>query len=532
MNAENKILLALVFLGLTVFAFNLLFLPNWSFVDASTHLRVVQRMLSGEPFELVAGDLFPFWYFVTAGFFSVFSFIPRVLWSHVWALVVFLPSLALMYSISKRLFSRHWLFALGFFLGNWWVLNFSSIAYIEPFLGLQVLLFFWLYLREKSSEGNSHLNYFSMLAVVLSLALTKLTGLALAPLLFFLMLFLFWRKTRSWQYPLLCGFGFFLAVFSFSKFLLNDSKAVFLVGLVQSTLWQFGRFLLNPFGWMPKFRELIFAVLNFPPNKCLNQLWFGANLELVQGIFFYLFLPLVLCAVFGFWNALKGKKPEWIAIALTTLLGFGIVLSQWLARTTYILPRYTIPVWGLLGLVFTKGYTSLKSEKLKKVVFASLALYCIYSFAYTGFSTYRYWKTEQAFEPGLNFVESMPSGNFAVSYVPSHRIDWFEGKEAIGGWQTINLNDLNRLGQQFKEKKIDFVFIGCYREQFSPTLFHALADRNRAKLLYKDNCSQVWRVQDYNFAIDSKELIEEITKPKRGGGTSVVGAPSAVDECH
>ena len=228
------------------------------------------------------------------------------------------------------------------------------------------------------------------------------------------------------------------------------------------------------------------------------------------------------------------KEREWVAVALVALLGFGVVLQQWLSLTKYVLPRYTVPVWGLLGLLFAKGYYSLDNKAIKKIVFVSFALFCLYSFAYTSYSTYRYWRVERAFEPGLGFVQGMQGkAVFAVSYVPAARIKGFDGKSVVLGkfWRA---RDLNELGLMLKKDRVTHVFIGCYRERFSPRVFRKLADYNRVELIYRDDCSQVYAVQDYNFALEdlNAETITATTGTELEGATGSPDAPKALDECH
>lgn len=372
-----------------------------------------------------------------------------------------------------------------------------------------LLGFFLAFLREQQAKKSSWKNYARMGLFIGVLATTKLTGLALAPVLLLLVVALDYSKRKSFQHTLIYFFVVALIVgCCWEGGYSGDGKASQLISIASGGLWNAGRLVLNPFRFAEQFQRTVLTVFNFPPNDCLNQLWFGENLELVKGAFFYLFLPFMGTTLFGFKKAFESKEIQWIAIALVALLGFGIVFYHFLVMSEYILPRYALPVYGLLGLVFTKGFISLKTEKLKRIVFVSFALYCAYSFAYSANSTYRYWQVDQAFDPGLRFVEEMPGeASFLISYVPAGKINLMDGKSTISVGRA-------RAGQQPSH-----AFIGCYREQISPNLISG-------ELLYSDDCSQVWRVDSIKVpATDwgEKEL---------GAGNANENISRLLDECH
>lgn len=528
MNVDNRIPALLILCGLCVFLFNVFFLPDWSFVDANVHLNVVKRMMAGEPFKLVAGDLFPAWYHFALGFFLLTG-LPVWAWNKALALLVFSASMLILYTISRTVFPGRFLLPLAFFVGNWWVLNYSSISYIEPFLGVLLLLFFGFFLREVKGLGRSWLNCGAMLCLIAVLALSKLTGLAFAPLLLFLMVGLYFHKTEDFSGSVFLFFIVTVLLFSVwdAAGLGADGKARSLVNAVNKTAWNAGRFVLNPFRFAEQFQRAYLAVLNFPPNDCLNLAIFGGNLELVKGFFFYLFLPFAACIAYGFKKALFSREIEWVVVALIVLLGFGVIFQQWLELARYILPRYTLPVWGFLGLLFCKGYFLLRDERIRGVVFASFVLFCVYSCAYASYSTFRYFEVDVAYSPALSFVDGLPEGaRVAVSSLPGSRVSLMEGKTLVKV-RDVLAKDFNALGFYLGENAAGYVFIGCYREALRPADFNALSGYGRARLLFLDSCAQVWEVLDYNFDVPNHQKVEA-RELSAGAGA----APRLLDECH
>lgn len=148
-NKGKALLMGIIIAGLSVFVFNLFFLPETSFQDAIFYLNLTKNVMEG-------GTLlypFPVKFYLTAVFFTITG-LPIEQFSKLVPFLISLFYFVLLYKISRQLFKVHWLFPLAFALSCYWILNFFTINYNGPLVALFVLAFCYLYLIEsKDARG-------------------------------------------------------------------------------------------------------------------------------------------------------------------------------------------------------------------------------------------------------------------------------------------------------------------------------------------------------------------------------------------
>jgi len=489
-NKENKAFLFLVLIGLFTFAACALFIQNINFTDGSTHLLTVEDVIENKDTGYLPKFYdFPVYYLYLIGMFALFGLGVNIFVAKIATVVLFITSITAFYFLSKQVFPKKWPLPLAFLCTNYWVLVFSSVNYVGILLMFWVISFFYLFLIEY--KGNSsNWNYAFMLVFALLGAFTKQAGTYYFPFLMISMLVLFFVK-RKLSYKT-AGLAFLVGIPVVARFVfISSKKFAIVVGMFSTYTTSLIEFLQLDFvvslvrikrGWLELFR--------FPSNVCLNQKIFGKLILPVQLLFLFVTTGVLLPYLYGFYKSFKSKERFWIPVALLSFLGCLTFIGDVISRSWFILPRYIIPVFPLIGLVVAKGFEEIKNKPVKKVLVGLFVIYCVYSVVYTLYLANYYRGVNSSFEPAALYIEGLPAD-----------------KEVCGQGYTIIW------GRHFISKKVggcrheikDYIWASCYKEQMDWIYLRKLEDLNKIVTVFEDSCNSVFKVNDFNLYIENYE---------------------------
>lgn len=541
---------ALLVLGVAAYLFNVVFLPNVAHIDARLYVSWSREIMQGGMPDIP----FPLQPVLVAMFFTVIP-LPLFPFVKLFNVLLFFGTLLSVYFTGKLFLKRHYLLPVVFFCSSYYVLTFFAVNYIDPLVTFFVALFTYLFLKENSTQGIELTHFIGMALIILLMALTKLSGLALAfPMALFGFCLLL--KKRGFREKSIATIAIALLIFSaIGIVLLSEPKNSFerIANKPGTVLTGFSRMPSKGFeDYAAQAKNIYFALLRFPSNKCLNQLVFGSWLPLAELGFVLVTLPLVLLA-FASIFILRLKKLEHLFLFSICFLGLLIVFNDLVGLHEQIVARQLIVCLPALALLFSKAFNSLDRDFVKKIVFASLAVFCVYSFAYSSFTSFYFQQPLRLYEDSFEFVSGLPAGGKCYWSGTGH-VDRglnCQGGAIVAGSEYANnityyydipttsqhrrVESLVELGELFKVKRVTHLFVGCYKERFDLGIARFLEERGKLELVYGDDCANIFEVVDYNFSsLDSRA--EEIEMGLVFDASEVEGAEveivRAVDECH
>ena len=536
----------LLILGILVFIHNWVFLPITSLIDSRLYLSWAQQIAAGQMPNPSNDISFPLQPRLVAGLLQFFN-LPDLLVVKFYCLAVAFLTFFVLLWLCFFVLKKYKFLPLLVCLAYYWVSVYFAVNYINPLVTLLVVIFLLVFLYQSREEPNPFY-LIAMLFLLILLPFTKLTGLALTPLLLFFTALLYFKK-KAWHYLAVIAMfalGLFIKFFS-STGSHRLTNMVLTYSQIPEAFARHG--LMDLF---LQFKRAYFAVFRFPSNDCLNQLIFGKWLPFVELGFVLITAPLLVFCFYAVWHGFKSKKLFWVLCSAITVLVFGLVLHNVITFSFYVQARHTMIALPALGLLFANAFNKLQKKWLKRIIVISFTVYCIYSFAYSAYTTHYFWKVNHKFEGGYNYIASLRTGNSNCYWSglghQERELQCDDKIRVAGGMYAGNLQylflipvfnehykagDLNELGEIFKRYKITHLFVGCYREHFDLSIADFLVDKNMLALVYVDDCVHVFKVLGYDFVslIEKKDhvIVDPVIASKKSKVKKIV---RGVDVCH
>jgi len=487
MNMAEKLLTVLIITGLAVYALDFLVIQNTNFFDAATYIRQTRATLQGQGLSQKA-KAYPIQTMVLLT--ALALPIPLIYAIKAVPLLLFAMNASLAFLIAKNLFPKRWRMALALTACNYWIIVFSTVNYAEPFLLLYLQTFFYLFIKEYRARETSMKRFAAMAGVVLLGVATKLTGFFFVPLLFVALVVLFLKKkgVRLSSQVVFAG-AILLVAGSCAVFLTENPISFRTSALVRVMVTpQFVRE-HRPLEqgiqlYSHQLYRLPLEFYRFPPNDCLNQLVFREWLPVAKGVFIALVSVVTLVALFGGILALKSNLV-WKTLVLTTALGTMSVALDVIQASSFILPRYAMPIMAFIGLLFAKGYKNLEKKSLKRLAMACMAVLCIYTLSYTAYLGTYYNKVNSRVAPGMDYIEGLPS---TTTTCGSHFT-----AAVLGDYINANVVPCNQTSYA------THVWVSCYSETIPLEKMHELDVNGFVELVWADECNTVFRVLDQSI---------------------------------
>jgi len=477
----GRIISLLICAGFILYATNVVLLSNAAHSDAKIYELGTREMLSEGTIPLKSD--FPFSFWVTGIFIVIFG-LPKIV-----PLLLFIFSTILFYKITHILFSKRWKLSFMFWVCNYWILVFSSVNYIEPFIMFYVLAYLFLFLREHNTTNINPINYVGMILVALLGAITKLTGLAFFPLfILFAGILLFKKIDKELRLRFLITIFSIICIALIIFFLLDPPQLSIIFSMYTKILISFNAFLLKEFNQFQYLITAWFAFFRFPPNDCLNELLFGTYLPVVKVSFFVLTIPIVVAVIIGLKKAYR-ENIVWRVIGLLMLFGFVPLAMDIFTMSNFILPRYTIPILSLFALIVAHGTYSMK-KNWRIITTVAIILFSVYSLAYTSYMTYYYFDVDSQFAPGLQYLQSLPKGQIVVGGYST----WLRG---------VDLENIE-MKRYYQADYADYVWVGCYKESIDSDKLSSTTEK-----VYSDKCNDIYHVRDFNNLISNMTINEQ-----------------------
>lgn len=499
MDLFEKILIALIIAGLAVYVLDFVLIQNTNFYDATTHIRTATNAMEGNELSEKT-KTYPISIIVLV---MALTILPFTLAIKIIPLILFIANTILSFKLAKKLFSKNWKIAMALISCNYWLIVFSTINYVEPFLVLYLQAFFLLFLFEYKSNKTNKSIFFTMAVLILLGAITKLTGVFFVPLLFLALFALFLKKKKVKVTNQMIFVALIVLIVGCAGIFLTDNPISLRTdSLIRFTLTpQFVRehrpleYGINQYAF--QFYRVPLEFFRFPPNDCLNKIIFGEWLPATKALFIALALVIVLVVFFGGLLALKDNLV-WKTIVLTASLGMMPIVLDVMQTSSFILPRYTIPIMPLIGLLFAKGYENIKKTRIKVVVMVCLVVLCTYTLGYTGYLGIYYYNVNSNIGNGIQYIESLPSNSVVCG---SH----FTGAVITDYIKT-------KVVPCSQTSYATHVWVSCYTETISLKKMQELDTNGFVKQIWVDKCNTVFKVLDQNifWKPQPKKLPEEI----------------------
>ena len=491
----NKIFFALFLLGLIVFSVNLVFLPETSFQDASLYLNKTIALLNGE--ELVGA--FNFKPILMAMFFGLTG-LSVIGFSKVFPLIIFVVSVLALYWLARQLCFRHRFLPLALFANSYWVTNFFSLNYNGPLVACFVLLYASVFLWILRSREKKLLPLAFMVLFLLPVfcSLTKMSGLVLSVPMLLFGAWLVKEKSgiglkKLWGSLLVILFVLFGVILFFSE------KLQDVLGWVEPTLKLFVfRLLTEPFSYVVHLVFVYLRLFNYPPNECLNIVWFGGLVDFTKLVFVVMTLPLAIVFVSSTLRAIDSRKKNLFLLMVSGLVvtNFLIIVLEYLPLATFVLPRYLIPTIALSCLLFGVGYGFLKNN-YKKLVVISLIVFCVYSAGYGLVSTNHHYNNWVAHEPSLGFVSDLGDVNVLTSF-STEALRLHTGSRVVPFIAETNFYGFNNV---VRGNRVNYIYFDCYSERMNKLYLEELLLLDLVSVVYEDSCVTVFKVNGFVFDV-------------------------------
>ncbi len=510
--AGNKLLLLALLLVLAVKLYALAFLPETELVDAMFHLRQTGILRQTE--EIDPGLLqiaTPYYYLVVA---SMLSFLPLSLaFTKLVPLAVTLAYTALCWLFFKSLFgARSKLpFVLAVALPTFTI--FGSINYTDPFAALVVLAAAHFFHRATRRPTPKHLLLAGFLVSLIPL--TRINAALAFPPFFVGWLWLARRhftlkKTLAWGFLFL-----FIALSWYGARILSEgclTKGLFGCGGIPD----FGKDLqgykqIQGFGGRPDqvrlekterlplpltaFRASL-DLWSFPPYSTLEALLGTGPTFLAASLFSLLTLGLTLLLLLGLARFLRSHDLALKIFAIAFLFNqyttlHGIFLAGGLSEYG----RLAMPTEFVAAAAIFSGFQALRHPLARKALKACLAVFIIYSLAYSAAFTFYFHGVYEKHAGLYAFVGTLPAQSNIFSSTRHQQIEFLTGIRSSGKEELFG----KPMGYALVDSVLKaggFTHLAwtCYKDLVPRPLVDQLEAGGRLKPIYSDSCTNVYAV--------------------------------------
>ena len=378
---KQKLLNLFLVISIIIFFFNLFCLNDKVFSDGELYISETKNLLEGKSLSPIQ-QMFPLKHYLMQGLFTVVP-LPIEQFNKLFPLIVMFICFVFAFLISKTLFEKNYLPALIIGFGNYWVLNFFALNYIESLVTLFLLAYFWFFLSYEKNIGNELINILGMLAAIFCLLFTKIIGLVLAPFLFLFFLLLIFKHKK--KFFILSVIPFVFLVF---RVLNKNNKSESIFGMLNTMVNKLVNFFVfSLYSYLIQFGRIVLLLFYFPPNEIINENIFGVSLAFIKFVFLLMVLPLFLFGCYCVVKSFFEKELFFKAIGVTCFVTFCLLITYLVGLSVQVHCRYVLIVLPLLGFLLFKYWLEIKEPLIKKVLLWLFGLFGLYGFCYSIIST-------------------------------------------------------------------------------------------------------------------------------------------------
>ncbi len=551
---ERILLYSIIALGLFSHIFNLIVLPESALADAPFHVLLGRQIAeSGELFaptfmRTAILQVAPLYYVLEASLAVMSSNFLQLLYvpfARLLPAIFTLLILMLSFLLFRRLFPRTWLLPFAFVAIFPWGIRYGAVNYPENLLAVLLLAALLLLLSYFSAgqwhgKGQSKAALLVALVPVLAaLALVKsYTPIIAALLAFALAAVLFVHRGR--KSALLFAA---LSLLMLSPFAMLWASAQQGSAQAASTLTEiYGeRYAIPETSPLAYLFDSHASFYDFPPRESFARvpLLSGFSYWHVSLVFSLVMLPLTVLMLIGAFYVLSSRPTPFRSFWLLslTLLAAVLAIALYTGREVgFIFMRPLVPFFTIFAALLGKGFeaasaawlqgsavqrkqawagASIKwpaarnaARLLAKLALVSLAVFSIYSLAYTSVSAQYYAdvhsKHAQLYAQISNLPEDVKIHNAeigrAIGLYTARKYDDLPGMwmQCIGvpAESCINPDNPEAVAEALRSNNFTHIAVSCYRspwQQHEQTL-RALERSGAISQIYSDSCASLYEI--------------------------------------
>jgi hypothetical protein len=498
---RQQILILFVILSILFRIFSIFVVPEPAYNDSIYHLEIAQELMSSGQ---ITKEMPPFLYhLILAGFFGITGLSIQWPFVKIIPLIVTITQIVIAYLLFKQLFPKNYCIPLLFFTAFPWAVRIGSVNMPDSFSILTVLLFtFCFYFLTKSFEKKESLKWSFLTTITFVLmAFSKTNVIFILPILLLGFAMILKKKLGNAKAIIITIIA---GLFSVSFIIISLTAPASTIPLLAGDISSVRSIPLPRLDLItPQFFPISFATFfDFPAQSAFSKINLLKSIpyEISLSLFILLMIPLG-------WAILSGTKDTankifqqgigylrnennifWITVILAFLVSFYPGLT--IIRQDMLYVRYMLPALPFVALIIANAFNNSR-EEVKKIIFLSLIIFSIYSFAMTSTSAINYQNIQQRNSPLYEFINESNDINSLISMENARALRYYTNSQVI----QIPMDKLTIDELIAKYPDMEYVAILCYNETIPDTITDIFSSE-KAQIIFEQDCTKLIKINN------------------------------------